>query len=75
MGLRDDLPPANKPGTICYVGQLLASLSPTDASDLREMLADPKIQNTQLAGLSDKKEWDISQHSWARHRRGHCKCL
>lgn len=70
-----DALPRTKKGPRCGVATLVAALSKEDAKELQEALRSDQIQSAALAqALSKAYRSELTQHTIARHRRGHCSC-
>lgn len=73
MGLRDELEPS-KTTAVCFAGRLLKTLPVELSTELQEILDDEMVTNMALERLSRNKQWGVSASSFARHRKGECKC-
>lgn len=61
-------------GPNCWVGQLLASLSPQDRTDLEAAFADSNIQHSAIARALRNRGYDVKQSAIPRHRKKECSC-
>lgn len=67
--------PKTKKGPRCSVGVFLGTLAKGDAEELRTALKDATVMSSALAiAVRSTFGSDLSQHTIARHRRGHCSC-
>jgi hypothetical protein len=61
-------------GPNCWVGQLLASLTPQDRTDLEAAFADSNIQHSAIARALRNRGYDVKQSAIPRHRKKECSC-
>lgn len=61
-------------GPNCWVGQLLAALSPQDRTDLQAAFADPNIQHSAIVRALRNRGHDVKQSAIPRHRKKDCSC-
>lgn len=61
-------------GARCAFEYLVPSLTPNDADDLAEALADPSVTGTAIAKALAARGHKITAASIQRHRRGGCSC-
>ena len=73
MGLREELTTSSR-GPKCGVRVTVEALPPNLASELTELINDPKVLASSLGRLCADKGWPIKQHTIAKHRRGECAC-
>ncbi len=76
QSLLDDIRRENGRGSgpNCWVGQLLASLSPQDRTDLEAAFADPNIQHSAICRALRNRGHDVKQSAIPRHRKKECSC-
>lgn len=61
-------------GPNCSIGQLLATLSPTDQADLKAAFADPTIQHAAIIRALRNRGHDVKYSAIPRHRKKDCSC-
>lgn len=61
-------------GPNCWVGQLMATLSPQDRADLEAAFADSKIQHSAIIRALRNRGHEVKQSAIPRHRKKDCSC-
>lgn len=76
MSLLQEIRDAQRPriGRPCTVGLAISAMSPDDAQDLNEALADLGITVSVICSVLKNRGIDVSADVLRRHRRGGCRC-
>lgn len=60
-------------GNACSFARFLKTLSPEDATTVREAIADPTIQAIAILRVLETRGYEGSRQGIARHRQNQCK--